>query len=93
MSDYESCTWNVGRSYLSMGSWEGQNASYRHGLYRHPLGLVEVYECLGRHGTTSMRFIYGGTEFVRRWSTTWGDKTLARLARELVEDVVSGASS
>lgn len=89
MEDFEQHEWNVGRNYLSVGSWEGSNRLYRESTYRHEHGLVEVYESLGRFSLTSLRFRYRGRDHIRNWPTTWGDKTLARLAREFVESVVA----
>lgn len=88
MADYEQHEWQLGRTYLSTGRWEGQNCSYRDSKFRSPHGIVEIYENIGRVHVTSMRFIHNGIEYSRRWPACWGDKTLARLARELVEDVV-----
>lgn len=82
MSDYEERDWAAGRAYLAMGCWQG---SYRQGVYRHPLGLVEVYEQVGSRPMTSLRFRHRGRDYTRTWRTVWGDKTLARLARELID--------
>jgi hypothetical protein len=89
MKDFESYDWSVyGRGYLSMGRWEGDDGTYRHGLYRHPAGLVEVYEQVGDRPHVSMRFRWKGRDYSRDWKTSWGDKTIARLAREMIEDTV-----
>ena len=85
MGDFEQVDWAAGRSYLVMGCWQG---SYREGTYRHPVGLVEVYEQVGSTPMTSLRFRHRGRDWVRRWSRTWGDKTIARLSREFIEDII-----
>lgn len=91
MEDFEHHEWNAGRGgYLQIGKWEGEGLSYRESLYRHEFGLVEVYESLAYSGRcyTNLRFRYQGIDYSRSWKTSWGDKTLARLARELVESVI-----
>lgn len=80
-------SWSCGRPYLAKGLWEGERGSYRQSTYRHPAGLVEIYEQFGRD-MTNMRFRYRGRDYFRTWETTWGDKTLARLAREFIESKV-----
>lgn len=88
MHDFQDSSWNHSRGYLSTGSWLGQNGSYRESSYRSNHGVVEIYEQIGRHEIVSMRFIHDGREHMRRWDTSWGDKTLARLAREFVETII-----
>jgi hypothetical protein len=89
MEDFEEHEWGAGRSYLSIGKWQGEGLSYRESLYRHEFGLVEVYESMGASRCyTNLRFRYQGRDYSRSWKTYWGDKTIARLARELVESVV-----
>lgn len=89
MTDFEDYDWSVyARGYLSMGRWEGESGVYRQGLYRHPAGLVEVYEQIGARPRVSLRFRWKGRDFCRSWETTWGDKTIARLSRELIEDKI-----
>lgn len=87
MGDFDQHDWSTGRSYLSMGCWQGDNKSYRQGVYRSPVGLVEVYEQVGDRGHTSLRLMHAGRDYCRSWKTVWGDKTIARLAREFVEEI------
>lgn len=87
--DFKDQIWKLSRSYLSAGSWEGVNSTHRKSCYRSPHGIVEIYEYRSCKPSVSMRFIHEGNEHMRRWETRWGDKTLARLAREFVEEVVA----
>jgi hypothetical protein len=89
MSDFEENVWTHNRGYLSVGGWQGDGCRYRLCNYRSPHGIVEIYEQIGRGSVVSMRFIHNGQDYIRRWNTSWGDKTIARLARELVESVVA----
>jgi hypothetical protein len=86
MTDFEEAEWAAGRSYLASGGWKHEG--YREHNYRHAMGVVEIYEQLGPNAFVNMRFRYQGRDYVRTWRTSWGDRTLARLARELVESVV-----
>lgn len=84
MSDYEQAEWTANRSYLCMGARRG---CYREGVFRHPAGLVEVYEHTGSNPVLSLRFRCRGRDYIRRWATNWTDKTIARLAREMIEEL------
>lgn len=92
MSDFEASDYAISRGYFSLGTWDcwpsggGQRAS----LYRHPRGIVEIYEYRGGcTPITSMKFIWTGRHYRRCWEHAWGDNTLARLAREFVEEVTA----
>ena len=91
LKDFEDYEWSFGRPYLSLGQWTEHGSRESH--YHHPMGLVEVSEWPGRNFITAMRFIHGGFSHNRRWETSWGDKTLARLAREFIEDVIEVSSA
>lgn len=41
------------------------------------------------HEVTSMIFIWRGRDHMRSWKKFWGDRTITRLAREMVEEVVN----
>lgn len=93
VSDFQEDVWCVGRPRLSKGSWV-HDGTHRESVYRHPYTIVEISEYIG--GTTpftSMTFNSGGIQYSRRWEAQWGDLTLARLAREFVEDVFLGGQS
>lgn len=86
MQDYEENVFTVSRSYLSMHNREA--GGWREGVFNHPQGLVRVFEAnTPRHRATSMFFVHNGFSHHRKWETTWGDRTIARLAREFVEEV------
>jgi hypothetical protein len=88
MDDFEENVFVVSRSYLSMHNTDDQG--WREGHFHHPEGLVRVFEAdTPQLQVTSMFFIHNGYSFQRRWETVWGDKTLARLARELIEESIS----
>jgi hypothetical protein len=86
MHEFEDTSYKVGRSYLCSMKGEG---GWREGIFNHPLGLVRVFESMTpQHQATSMYFHHLGRSHHRRWAKVWGEKTLARLAREFVEHVV-----
>jgi hypothetical protein len=86
MTDYTEGSWGSGPAYLAKGLWQGENGSYRQSTYRHPLGVVEIYE-QNRREMTNLRFRHEGRDYWRHWDKLWGDKTVARLAREFIEDI------
>jgi hypothetical protein len=88
-TDFTEYEFGSGRSYLSMGCWQGPDRTYRQGLFRAAPGLIEIYEQTGAHPMTNMRFRHAGRDYGRCWRTVWGEKTLARLAREFMEEVLT----
>lgn len=88
MADYEEREWSAGRPYLLVGRWEGESHKSRESTFRNPLAAVQIYEWLDRENRprTHMRFQRDGREWGRFWDHGFGDRTLARLAREFVEE-------
>lgn len=85
-SDFHQQEWLLGRSWLSMTPWDGES---RRGHFRSLHGIVQVFLSRNPRWTvTTIEFIHDGVSYSRRWKTLFGDKTIARLARELVEEVV-----
>jgi hypothetical protein len=84
MDDFEESEWACGRPYLSVGRWQ-YDGGYRNHVYRHPLGLVEIYEQVGNNPILTMRFQREGRAYGRTWRRVFGQKTIARLAREFIE--------
>jgi hypothetical protein len=69
---------------------------YRHGLFFSRHGIVDIYwqppitrEDRSWDGLTSMSILVGGRTFHRSWKAAWGDKTIARLAREFADYAAS----
>lgn len=86
LRDFEDFSYGLGRPYLSRGTWRD---GARHSFYRCEHGLAEVSEYTGNPTpVTLIIFTWQGRVFHRRWRRLWGDKTLAKLSRELVRDVV-----
>lgn len=84
LGDYEQQNWAVGRPHLSLNSETGE------GVYRHPAGLVEI--TLVSHGPmriTHLKVHHQGRSISRRWETIWPERTIARLCREFIEDVIA----
>jgi hypothetical protein len=86
MRDFEVQECTLSRTWLSTGSWHEDT---RRSLFRSFHGLVDVFE--SRHErwpVTVLEFLHDGISYSRRWKRLFGDKTIARLAREFVEEVV-----
>jgi hypothetical protein len=71
----------VGRSYLTMYGDGGG----RTGIFTSPHGYARVFVSAK---STFIIFIHAGRTYSRSWDSAWGDKTAARLARELIDQVV-----
>lgn len=82
---FEDYGYKAGRPYLAKGEWQ-YGGTNRSSTYRHPLGLVEVDEYT-HNPITALGFYWQGHVYRRRWEHSFGDKTLARLAREFVEEI------
>lgn len=84
-SDFKSCDYAVGRSYLAMYP-DGCGGS---GVFTSPRGYARVFKSITpRHQSSFIVFIHAGRSYSRSWNAAWGDKTLARLAREFIAEVV-----
>lgn len=85
MHDFVESAYKVSRSYLSIKRDVG---GWREGIFHHRLAVVRVFEArTPRLQQMSMTFNHEGRSYHRRWDGVFGDKTIARLAREFVEDV------
>jgi hypothetical protein len=77
----------MSRGYLSMQSGKD---GFRRGQYHHPEGIVQVYESITFRGErTSLYLTRNGLAVSRNWQTAWGDRTISRLAREFIEDIIN----
>lgn len=86
MHDFTTTSYKVTRSYLSMKNPE--DGGWREGVFHHGLTLVRIFEArTSRSQDMSMTLNHEGRIYHRRWKGVFGDKTIARLAREFVEDV------
>lgn len=89
MADYEERRWKIGSSYLAMRQ-DGENS--RVGTFQHPEGVARVFVFSGQRAqSTFILFNHHGQQLSRSWPTCWRDRTIARLARELIEDAVEEA--
>lgn len=57
-------------------------------------GIVVAMSCseyseYGKSDKTIMEFIWNGRLYIREWNRAWGGKTITRLAREMVEEIVT----
>jgi hypothetical protein len=83
------------RSGLSLRREENDASVSWQGTYRTPLGIVEVFTYFQKRNgeaSTNLRLIHAGRDHFRYWPCRWGDQTIARLARELAEEVTGGAA-
>lgn len=84
--NFERHEWPVGRSYLTPMRPDGAYSA--NGVFIHPKGFARVFTFKGEKTQEShVIFIHEGRRYSRRWRQAWGDRTLARLAREMIEEV------
>lgn len=82
LSNYEQADWAATRTFLLYDPVIGR------GIYHHPAGFARVYTVAGEVlRLTCIRFIHNGRVYSRRWETVWGERTIARLCREFIEEV------
>lgn len=87
LTDFEQQEWALGRTWLSMDIWQGDT---RRGSFRSAHGFVDVFTSRNpRWRVTAIEYLHEGVSYSRRWKALFGDRTIARLARELVEDVIA----
>lgn len=81
LSDFEEYGWTVGRGYLALGA--PNDNGLQTGVYRHPIGVVEVD--VG-YGMTAIGIIREGISIHRRWPRELAPKVISRLCREFLEE-------
>lgn len=64
-------------------------AYYWTGDFTDPRGLVSVYR---QHDHTRLDFIHDGRCYARTWQRYFGDRTISRLARAFVTDILAEIS-
>lgn len=83
-ADFQDRELPSGRSHLAAGEWRDKSRESR---FRNRLATVEIYEWTGGERLMCvMRFTHNGSDYFRSWDHQFGDKALARLAREFVEE-------
>lgn len=60
------------------------------GWYYHPRGIVAVYR---EGGYTRLSLSDGCRVCHRSWARYWGDRTISRLAREFIRDLIDRPSN
>ena len=83
LSDFTQNDSKYQRGILSMEGVSHGTWNFRTGSYRSDVGVVLVY--LDDHSlmlTTAAK----GRQYARHWKASFGDKTIARLCREFLED-------
>jgi hypothetical protein len=71
-------------SYLC--TLDGELLEWTEGEVVTEYGIVLVY---AEEGTTTLRFVWNGTCYDRYWDYLLGKRTIARLAKEFVKEIVS----
>ena len=88
-SDYFDDSVGNRQGFLRMlRSGEGDSA-YWTGDYVHPLGIVSVYR---DYRFTRLDFAAHDRLYMRSWRTHFADRTLHRLSRDFVTDILSDVS-
>ena len=82
--NYSDWSFATGPGWARLQNHGEGNGRYTTGDIILPQGTVSVYRQVDY---TRLDFAYGGRVHVRQWDREWGDRTLPRLARELVRDV------
>lgn len=72
--------------YLSLAKAHNGDAAYRSGWWRGPEGLVMIVSIRGTRPHLRMELLANGRVHTRSWAHAFGDRTIARLAREFAQD-------
>lgn len=86
-ADYSVYSSRSARGYLMLHRHGGpEHGYYWTGAFMHPRGIVQVYR---QHDYTRLSFADGLRVCHRSWERYWGDRTISRLAREFIQDLLS----
>lgn len=76
----------IGAGYLRLHKHMLDDGDYWHdGTFFDPRGIVDVYR---QEDHTRISVCVGGYGYHRSWKKTYGDRTLARLCRAFLTDIV-----
>jgi len=77
----------VGKGQLSIHlHGDAKGGFYWTGVFMDPRGIVRVYR---QADHTSLTYIADGRSYDRSWTRYWSDRTINRLARALITDVLN----
>lgn len=79
-------SWSIGRGNLRMFTHEAPAAVYYTGEFIDPRGIATVYR---QEGLTRLDFVHAGRRHSRSWQKSFGDRTIARLCRAFITDLLS----
>jgi hypothetical protein len=80
-------SWSVGAGSLTLTKHGSASPGwYWTGEFLHPSGFVRVYR---QKDLTRIDFITDGRGYSRSWQKDWGDRTINRLAREFVAEILA----
>lgn len=76
----------IGAGYLQLSKHTLNDGDYYHtGTFFDPRGIVDVYR---QEDHTRISVCVGGYGYHRSWNKAYGDRTLARLCRAFLTDIV-----
>lgn len=87
LTDFSGWSFAERRGFLRLNSFGSGEARYEMGEFMHPKGIVTVYR---QEDYTSLQFVHGERIFCRQWDAYWGSRTINKLARQFVADVLEG---
>jgi hypothetical protein len=79
-------SWAVGRGNLRMFEHGNDPNLYWTGEFVDPRGIATIYR---QEGVTRIDFVRAGRCHSRSWKKAFGDRTIARLARAFITDLLS----
>jgi hypothetical protein len=80
-------TYAVGKGHLAIHlHGDAKNGFYSTGVFLDPRGIVRVYRQIDH---TNLTYIADGRSHDRSWNRYWSDRTINRLARALITDVLN----
>ena len=96
MSDYSKRDSTVFAGLSMYQREEEERYNYWRGLVRHELGYaaftqyIEYSDSGIKHKSLSITIISDGRSYCRYWKAWYGEKTIARLANEFIEEIKEG---
>lgn len=83
-ADYDQFKWSVAKGFFRINTHQTSSGDYETGEFISPGGIVSVYR---QHDLTRLDYAANGQCYSRSWRFRFGDRTIRKLARQLVADV------
>lgn len=93
MDEFETFEGSVYPGLTTMQQRVTDRYRIKSGIVRHKLGIVEFWQSISKMRDKPgpllhLTVCHDGTKYERRWEAWYGEKTIARLANEFIDEII-----